>query len=142
MTLLLFHGEYVTDVLVRCRQNCMERIDSLGEARVLQTPQDDLILFFTEEYAIQAPKIDESEIQTNYDDIRVDVTHNMCYKNPGINHVPGTRITYHVPFTGAATLLACRPSQYDDNPPCATVEGQELLFIYDRIDPEKENINS
>ena len=46
--------------------------------------------------------------------------------------VPGTEITIHIPFTGAALLFDVCPSHHNTNPPIAEIdaENRELLLVY------------
>ena len=142
MTNLIFTGIRVRDVLERQERACKEEINVLSEDRVLQTPQEDLIQCFVEKYTVVPPEIDESDIQTDRADTKVDRRNSIYYRAGGESHVVGTKITFYVPFHGESELFNYKPSTTNFNPPVATIEGQELLFIYKGINPDPEGMKA
>lgn len=48
--------------------------------------------------------------------------------------IPGTRFTFHVPYTGNNELFYFRASTFTVNPPRAAVTPNELQFSYDATD--------
>ena len=142
MTNLLFNGRYVRDVLECQGRACREEINVLSVDRVLQTPQEDLIQCFIEEYTVVPLEIDESDIQTDHADTKIDRRNSIHYRDGGESHVVGTKITFCVPFHGESELFKYKPFGIILNTPMATIEGQELLFIYERINPDREGLKS
>ncbi len=142
MTNLIFTGIRVRDVLERQERACKEEINVLSEDRVLQTPQEDLIQCFVEKYTVVPPEIDESDIQTDRADTKVDRRNSIYYRAGGESHVVGTKITFYVPFHGESEFLKYKPSKTNYTTPVATIEGQELLFIYKGINPDPEGMRS
>ena len=142
MTNLLFTGRYVREVLELQERACKKAINVLSEDRVLQTPQEDLIQYFIEEYTVDPPEIDESGIQTDRTDTKVDIRNRIDYWGWDESHMPGTKITFYVPFHGESEFLEYKPATTNFNPPMATIEVQELLFIYELINPDPEGLKS
>lgn len=78
----------------------------------------------------------EEAIQVSTRDVKVDVSHDFNrVPNPfGPTYVDGLEVTYHLPFTGDAELLKCRPSTFTLSGVRAVVVGRELTFPYDSPD--------
>ena len=109
---------------------------------MLQTPKEALIQYFIEEYTVDPPEIDESGIQTDRADTKVDIRNRIDYWGWDESHVVGTKITFYVPFHGESEFLEYKLSTTNFNPPMATIEVQELLFIYEQINPDPEGLKS
>ena len=142
MTNLLFTVRKVREVLEHQERACKEEIHVLSEDRVLQTPQEDLIQCFVDKYTVDPPEIDESGIQTDRADTKVDRRNSIYYRAGDESHVVGTKITFYVPCHGESEFLGYKPSTTNHIAPVATFEGQELLFIYKRINPDPEGLKS
>ncbi len=140
MTDLLFNGGYLSDALRAQGQKMSDEINSLDENRILNTSEEDLCNYFIEKYKVEALQIDESQIQTDYDDAEIDVSRRRDYDYTG--HVTGTRITYYIPFTGDRNLFKLQPSHFNFNPPRADVGDSEIEMIYERTTSEAAQIES
>ena len=135
MTDLLFDGGYLGDYLQAQRQRMLDEINSLDENRILNTLEEDLCNYFVEKYKVEALQIDESQIQTDYDDTQINV------RDYGrIVSVTGTRITFYIPFSGNPDLFKLQPSRSNSNPPRAKVRGGEIVMIYERTTSEATQI--
>ena len=120
-------------------------IGSLSEDRVLNTSPEKLCDYFVEKYSIEPLAIDESGIQIDYGDAKVEVSHRFDYAvfdRSTPTYVTGTRITFFVPFSGDAELFKYRPSPSSLNPPRGLVRGNELVFVYDRTSDDVPNIRN
>ena len=143
MTDLLFYENDLRSVLTRQEQAFTNKIDALSEEHILNTSPEDLCNYFVEKYTVNVPEIDESQIQLDYGDAKVDISHRFEYvvsdrSRPA--HVRGTRLTFYVPFTGDHQLFQCKPSSVNFNPPSAAVKNDELVFVYDRTTQDVPNI--
>jgi hypothetical protein len=78
----------------------------------------------------------EDQISVSSTDAKVDVRFDprrVVFDRSRPALVDGIEVTYHVPFSGDATLLKCRPNQYTMNPPRAVLgDSNELSFPYDQ----------
>ena len=133
MTFRLFHGAHLTSVLDGHQQTCFKEINSLSEKRILNTSPENLCSYFVEKYRVEPIVLDESAIQMDYGDARVDVSRRFEYgiDRSGPYYVTGTRIVFYVPFEGDRSLFKCRPSTFKLGSPRADVRGNELVFVYE-----------
>ena len=70
----------------------------------------------------------------DYSDAQIDVSRDfrrVVFDRNTPFYIPGTRVTFYVPFTGDSDLFHCQPSTRSLNPPRATVRSNELVFTYD-----------
>ena len=111
-----------------------KEINALSEAQVLNTSQEDMLEYLIEKHRINPLVINESGIQMDYDDAQIDVSRDfrrVIFDRDRPFYIPGTRVTFYVPFTGDSDLFHCQPSTHSLNPPRATVRSNELVFTYD-----------
>ena len=111
-----------------------KEINALSEAQVLNTSQEDMLEYLIEKHRINPLTINESGIQMDYDNAQIDVRRDfrrVIFDRDRPFYIPGTRVTFYVPFTGDSDLFHCQPSTHSLNPPRATVHNKELVFIYD-----------
>ena len=135
MTNLLFCNHDLGNVLTQQDQKLSNEVASLSEERVLNTSPEDLCNYLVGKYAFEAAHIDESGINADYGDAQVDVSQRFEYVVSDRSrplYIIGTRLTFYVPFTGDPQLFKCKPSEYNFNPPRATVRNNELVFVYER----------
>ena len=111
-----------------------KEINALSEAQVLNTSQEDMLEYLIEKHRINPLVINESGIQMDYDDAQIDVSRDLrrvIFDRDRPFYIPGTRVTFYVPFTGDSDLFHCQPSTHSLNLPRATVSSNELVFTYD-----------
>ena len=145
MTNSLFYGPDLRSVLIGQERALSEEVGSLTETRLLNTSPEKLCDYFVEKYEVEPIAIDESAIEVDYGDAKVDVSHRFEYAvfdRSSPTYVTGTRITFFVPFTGDPELFKCRPSTYNFNPPRGDVRGNELVLVYDRTTQDVPNIGN
>ncbi len=135
MTEVLFHAYNLRGTLENHTRNLVNEANSMGENKVLNTPQEDLIEYLVEKHRIPPVAIDESGIGTDYGDTQIDISGNPRYAvfdRSRPFHVIGTRVSFYVPFTGDPDLFRCQPSTSSLSPPQAVIKPNELIFTYDR----------
>ena len=145
MTDFLFSGADLRDVLVGQERAMANEIGSLSEERVLNTSPEQLCDYFVEKYRVEPLAIQRSGIQTDYGDAKIDVSQRFEYAvfdRDVPAYVPGTRISFFVPFSGDSELFRCRPSTFSLNPPRGVVRGNELVFVYDRTTQDVANVGT
>ena len=74
MTNLLFRNDDLGSVLTQQDQKLSNEVASLSEERVLNTSPEDLCNYLVDKYAVEAAQIDESGINADYGDAKVDVS--------------------------------------------------------------------
>ena len=126
-------------------QAISKEVGSLDENRLLNSSPSELCQYFVEKYTVNPVRIAEDEIQADYGDAQIDVSHRFDYavfdrSQPSL--VTGTRIAFYVPSDGDKQLLDCRPSTTTLNPPRARLRGSELVFVYDRTVPDTSKIGA
>ena len=132
---LLFDGGHLSDALRAQGQKMRDHIHSLNENRILNTSEEDLCNYFVEKYKVEALQIDESQIQIDYGDARINV------RDYGrLISLTGTRVTFYIPFSGDPDLFKLQPSMFSVNPPRAKVRGREIVMIYKRTTTEAKQI--
>ncbi len=122
-----------------------KEINSLSEAQILNTSQEEMLEYLIEKHRINPLEIDESNIQMDYSDAQIDVSRDfrrVVFNRSTPFYIAGTRVTFYVPFTGDSELFHCQPSTHSLNPPRAIVRSNELVFTYsltnDRMTQVKE----
>ena len=136
MTDRLFSRDELSGTLRQQEQTMLQEINGLGEKQTLNGSHEDLCKYLLEKYGMDMPEIAEEGIRTSYGDVEKvgggsfdDLLSRHGYPPP---HVIGTRITFHVPYTGDGELFKCQASTRSLSPPRAVVEKDELEFVYDR----------
>ena len=145
MTNSLFCDADLRSVLTVQERAMSEEINSLSENRVLNTSPEKLCDYFVEKYEVEPIVIDESAIEVDYGDMKVDVSHRFEYAvfdRSRPTYVTGTRFTFFVPFTGDPELFKCRLSTFNLSPPRGDVRGNELVLFYDRTTQDISNIGN
>ena len=143
MTTLLFCDYDLGGVVAQQEQMMSNEVASLSEDRVLNTSSEDLCNYLVEKYTIEVAEIDESGINVDYGDAKVDVSQRFEYAvfdRSRPLYITGTRLSFYVPFAGDPELFKCRPSTFNFNPPRATVRNSELVFTYERIAQDSQDI--
>ena len=144
MTFELFADADLGSVLTGQQQAWTKKIDSLSESHILKTNPEDLCSYFVEKYRVEPVVIDESAIQVDYGDAQVDVSRRFEYgiMGRGPHYVTGTRIVFHIPFSGDQNLFKCRPSRYKLSSPRADIRESELVFVYEGTTRDTQNVDN
>ena len=138
----LFWEKDLRDFLNTRKQALFEEIDSIDADRLLTPPLEDLCDQLIEKYTVATPQIDESGIDSEFRDAKIDLRRHpdfFVFHNSGPVYAPSTRVTVYVPFTGNPELLKCRPSTFNVGPPSAVVRDSELAFEYENLDRETDS---
>ena len=139
----LFSERHLSDVLSDKERGLSAEITALDEGRVLKTTPEALSDYLVEKYRVDPLELNESAIEVDYSDARVDVSHRFEYggfDRGRPTYVTGTRITFYVPFTGDSELFRYAPSRVSLSPPRATIQANLLVFVYERPAQEASQI--
>jgi hypothetical protein len=142
---LLFTKYDLTSSLQSELKNMHDEIGSYPVNELLNTGTERLLDYFEEKYRAEVPELDESNAMFDQEETEVDVSHDpnravTDRSRPAL--VVGTRYEFSIPFTGDAVLFNMRASTFSFNPPRAQVDGNLLLFSYDRIDHNAEALKN
>ena len=133
MTSTLFSDADLGHFLTAQQQGWFKEIDSLSESQILKTSPEDLRSYFVDKYRVEPIVLDESAIQMDYGDARVDVSRRVEYAiidRSGPHYITGTRIAFYVPFEGDWRLFQYRPSTSRWSSTRANIRVNELVFVY------------
>jgi len=123
----------------------LSHVDGIDSNSLLNTSVDDLCDSITDAFSIAPIRILDDQITVKQDDIQVDVSQDRrrYIRDTGKPfYVPGTKITFFVPFEGDAGLFRCRPSTLSSVLPEAVVSGHELVMSYERTDHDSDAVKS
>lgn len=143
MNELLFAQADLSAVIRNQEQKLTDAIAAVEANRLLNTSLEDLAAYFEQEFHIEPVDLLEDGIQVDQNEAKVDVSGRFDYMvtdrtRPA--YVPGTNVTYEIPFTGDENLFKCRPSTFNFNPPRANVRRGIVKFTYSIINHDAEQI--
>ena len=139
---LFFDYELRSDLESQERQ-MYDEIEGIEANRLLNTSVDDLVTYFVGKYKIEAPQLDEDNISIDQKETKVDVSGDpeRFFRDTGVPfYIPGTKITFFVPFTGDRNLFYGHSSMLSFNPPRAVVRTHELEISYKVTDHNAQAI--
>lgn len=140
---LLFAESDLRLVLEAHERKMLDEIDAIEADRLLNTSDDDWCAYLLDEYRVDVPTLDEGAITVAQREAKIDVSRDhgrAIFDRSRPFHIPGTAVSFHVPFTGDAGLFRCRASTYTYNPPRAIIDGHEVRFVYERRDHDPETV--
>ena len=145
VTIQLFRDYDLGRVLTSQGEELSKEVGSLSEDQVLSASPEDLCSYFVGKFSVDVLEIDETAIQTTYDDAQLDVSRRIEYlvlDESKPFYVNGSKFTFYVPFSGDAKLLKCRPSTLNLAPLQANVKTNELELIYYRTQHDPDEVRN
>lgn len=140
---LLFNDNDLHAVLKVHLKKMDQEIDAIEGNQLLNTSITDLCDYFEEKYWINSLNLLEDHVTIDQKEIPVDVSgdrrRDIRDRSRPFN-IPGTEVTYFVPFEGDAELFKCCPSAFTSAPPRAQIRQQELIFKYLVTEHDEEAI--
>jgi len=132
---MLFRKVSIFDVLENQKRSIKQKIQSLEPNYVLNTSEEDLMKWLIAEFTLEVPMIDESGIHVDYREKEIDVSGDpmrVFLEHNGPFYVPGTQLTFTVPFTGDAAFFDVQPQNftYSAGGSRAAVADNEIQFTY------------
>lgn len=115
---MLFDRVSILDVLPDQIRQIKAKIEALKPDYILNVSEEDLVQSLASEFALDTPVLDQEGIHVDYGEHKVDVSRDPTrfIDDPTRPYyVPGTRVTFIVPFTGDPELLHVRPQQFAAN---------------------------
>jgi hypothetical protein len=106
---------------------------------------EELAAELVEQVRVDPLEVDWEGMTASYRDQEVDVSRDpmrFIQDRSRPFMMPGTEITYHIPFRGEADLLKLRPSRFTLNPPMAEVRGGEVLISRRAAAPIPESLKN
>ena len=113
------------------REDCISRL----ERNPLNASEEDLVASIKDEYTLDMPELDESDIHIDYGEEKIDVSQDPM--RPFIDrsrpfYIAGTRVTFIVPFSGDPALFDIQPQGFSFSlgGSHAKVVGSELHMTF------------
>jgi hypothetical protein len=129
---LLFVKYDLLSVIERHRQGVQMEVAGIDPDSLLNVSVDDLVGSLHERFRIDTPILQESEITVDQQETQVDVSRDPTRFIPDPSrpfYIPGTELSYFVPFTGDADLFYCRASTFSYNPPRGKIASDQTLIL-------------
>jgi hypothetical protein len=136
----LFNKGDLSSVLRANEQKALEAVKDIPPNTVLTTPEADLVGQLYEKHKAEPLQLhlEKKFSPTGVAATKFDVSrgpYHVLYEGFGPTHVDGTRYELAVPFEGDEMLFGLRPSQYTHNPPQADIRRDEVVIVYEGINP-------
>lgn len=125
----LFAGGHLSDALRAQERKMAEAAQEIPADHALARSTEELSAELVERFRVEPLDLAWDAKTVSHRDTKVDVTHDprrFIDPSEGPVHLPGTSVTYHVPFQGDADLFKLRPSTMTTVLPHANVTGNEL----------------
>jgi hypothetical protein len=133
----LFSQGPLGDALLNQMTQCRNEIASLDPDGTLNTPEAALVERLVDKYEVVCPQLDADNITVEHAETEIDLTRQLGYMPfPGAaTRVPGSAVTYHIPYTGDAAVFDCYPNPHDSaRRPDAVIRDHEIAITYqDRL---------
>lgn len=137
MDALFAQGDLPAALEHRARQ-VVAAVEKIDDERLLQTSEQTLIEEVVKDLTVELLELDEDGITV--DQRGVKVSYNDMFDRTGT--VPGTEVTYFVPFTGDAELWKCSASQRFMRYPHARIGAGELTITVTRTDHDETAVRA
>ena len=142
---MLFHRFELRAALRERDTKLTQSVATVSASEILSRPPDHLAEELCDTFRIDPPVLRESDIQASQEETQVDVSHDarrFILDRSGPFHVPGTTVSFHVPFDGDPELFGARPSSFTSSPPHADVRDGELVFSFEGVDHDAEAVKA
>jgi hypothetical protein len=133
---LLFSEYDLRSLLDQQLPSVHETVARMDETRLSEDP-DALTAALAREAAIARIELAVDDISIDTAEVKIDARNlpdRYISDRSKPFYIPGTRITYYLPYSGDPHLLKSRPSTFTLNPPRAVIGSGELSFPFDRTD--------
>ncbi|MCL5882975.1 MAG: hypothetical protein M1539_03255 [Actinobacteria bacterium] len=122
-----------------------QEIEDIEGNRLLNASVADLCDYFEKEYTVDPIQLNTEQITVDQEEAQIDVSRDFLRDvrdrtRPA--YIKGTSISYFVPFEGDPELFKCQPSSFTLNPPQATIDGNDVVLTYPRLDHDKAAIEA
>jgi len=128
----IFYGNSLDAALRGSEQKLNEAASAIPADHALARSVEELAAELIEKFHVEPLALNWDAVTASSDDARIDVSGDWGRGlgwSDGPVYVPGTTITYHIPFTGERDLFKFQPSTSSFNPPRGTVGEHELRLV-------------
>ena len=128
-------------------RSAQDQVQRCPSEEVLARPPEQLAAEVVERYLVEKPFLDLGAMTGQVGDQAVDVSGDRTRAIFGSNRssvVPGTRISYHIPYRGPVEALRLRASRFSHSPPSAVVGTSRVSIFWDvpadRLERDREKV--
>ena len=140
---MLFHRFELRAALEELDNKLTQSVEAVSASEILSRSPDHLAEELCQAFRIDPPVLRESAIQASQKETQVDVSQDprrFISDRSVPFHLPGTTVSFHVPFDGDPELFGARPSSFTLSPPRADVGDGELVFSFERLDHDAQAV--
>lgn len=145
MTGHLFSKGHIHEYLNYRQQQLIEEINALTPDTIINTDPEALTNYCIEKYTLTTPTLAHEQVTVEHAEINIDISQDPQRRITDRSrpfYIHGTRVMYHLPYTGDADLFHFRPTLYNLGPPAAAIRENELLFTYDDTQHDATSIKA
>jgi len=127
----LFHKHGISEVIEHQKNELRKAVGGLSRVE-LEKDHSELAEMLAAKFNIKVPVVLEDKIEVTEDEPLVNSSGDPMQSMPDPSrpfHVPGFRVTVHIPFEGEGWLFDVQPAASSLNPPRGQVRGTELLLV-------------
>ena len=142
---MLFHRFNLCAALEERENKLTRSVESVPASEILSKSPEQLADELFDAFRVDPPVLRESDIQVSQEEAQVDVSQDPMrfIRDRGRPfYLPGTNVSFHVPFDGDVELFGAQPSQFLSNLPHADVRDGELVFSYQRRDHDANAVKA
>ncbi len=118
-------------------------VDSYDGNKLLNTPVEDLAVYFAAKFRIEPLELNEGGISTDQHETTLEtrrIPNGEFLFGDHQRAVAASAISFFVPFEGDAKLFRLQPSTFTLSPPRAAVRQNEIVFTFTSHEPDSSQI--
>jgi hypothetical protein len=123
-----------------------QEVERFPANQVLATPEDDLLGYLIEKYALHVPTLNADDAYVERQgETQIDVSRRFDYGFPGergSQHVPGHEVVIAVPHSGDPDLFHIRASTFTLNPPRISVGDGNVYLRFSDVSLDGERVKA
>jgi hypothetical protein len=127
------------------KKQLTDEVAKMDGNRLLNTSPNDLCDYFEDQYRVNVPSLNETEIVADQNETQIDVSRDFLR---GIRdrsrpfYIAGTEVKITVPFEGDAEVFNIQPTSFTLSPPIADIRGDKLIIRVQGADLKAEDVKS
>lgn len=140
---ILFNISELRVFLGTRRKQVFEEIQNQNADYILNVNPSEFCKYLVQKYCLAPIALDESNIVVDQEEKKVDVSGdpNRWIRDENRPfYLPGTQVTYFIPFKGDPELFNYKPSTFTYQPPEGRINGQVLELFFEGVDVSPDKI--
>lgn len=141
----LFSAGSLSDALRGQEQNVTREANAIPADHALARSVEELAAEVVAACRVERLTVHWEAMTVSSRDVQVDVRwdqNRLITDRSQPFNLPGTEISYYIPFTGEADLFKARPSIFTSSPPRGEVQGSELVITEQMAAPVSERLKA